>query len=154
MAFVYFYIFLYTAKLAQLRFDADALLVSAIHDAFGDSDILVKSLVASVDHDRAIEPGIDAVVAGLFIAMIEVNGKDRLGEHLFGCADQGFEHPLIGIFPRALRKLDDEWRLALHIAAEQPEDLFHIVYVVCANGEFTVGDLVELLGGDDHERNW
>src|SRR4030095_13057172 len=68
-------------------------------------------------------------------------------------ADQGFEHPLVGIFPRALRKLNDEWRLALHIAAEQPKDLFHVVYVVCANGEFSVGDLVELFGGDDHERN-
>src|SRR4030095_6662789 len=118
MAFVHFNIFLYTPKLAQLRLDADALLMSAVHDAFGDSDILIKRLVAGIDHDRAVDPGIDAGVAGLFIAMIEVNGKNRLCEHLFGRTDQGFEHPLVGILPCALRKLDDEWRLALHVAAE------------------------------------
>src|SRR4030095_4012258 len=153
MALVHFNVFLHAAKLAQLRLDADALLVSALHDAFRDSDVFFKRLVAGVDHDRAVEPGIDAVIAGLFVAMIEVNGKNRVAKHLFGGADQGFEHPLVGVFPRALRKLDDKWRLALHIAAEQSEDLFHVVYVVCADGEFSVGDLVELLGGNDHEKN-
>ena len=35
-------------------------------------------------------------------------------------------------------------------AAEQPQDLLHVVDVVGADGEFSVGDFVELGGGDDH----
>ena len=85
----------------------------AIDHAFRDGDVFVESLVAGVDHDRAVEARIDAIVAGLFVAMIEVDGEDGFGENLFGGADDRFQHPLVGIFPRAFRELDDEWRLAL-----------------------------------------
>ena len=127
--------------------------VGAIDDALGDGDVFVEGLVAGVDHDRAVEAGVDAVVAGLFVAVIEMHGEDGLGENLFRRADDGFEHALVGVFPRAFRELDDEGRLALHAAAEQPQRLLHVVDVVRADGEFPVGDFVELRGGDDHERN-
>ena len=35
-------------------------------------------------------------------------------------------------------------------AAEQPHGLLQVVNVVGADGEFSVGDFVELSGGDDH----
>jgi hypothetical protein len=58
---------------------------------------------------------------------------------------------LSAYFRAPLRKLDDERRFALHIAAEQAEALFHVVNVVCANGEFSVSDLEELSGSNDHK---
>ena len=42
-------------------------------------------------------------------------------------------------------------RLALQAAAEQSEDLLHVVNVVSADGKLSVGDVIELLGGDDHK---
>ncbi len=38
----------------------------------------------------------------------------------------------------------------VEIASEQAQGLFHVVDVVGAYGELAVGDLEELLGGDDH----
>ena len=108
--------------------------------------------MAGVNDDRAIDSGIDGVVARLFIAVIEMDGEDRLGKHLLGRADERLEHAFVGIFSSAFGKLDDERSLALHVAAEEPEDLLHVVHVVSADGEFPVGDFVELLRGDDHDR--
>ncbi len=82
--------------------------------------------------------------------MVEMDGEDGVLEHLVGSADERFEHSFVGVFSRPFRKLNDERRLALHVAAEQPEDLFHVVHVISADGKFSVGDLVELLGGNDH----
>ena len=143
-------VLLHPAELAQFGLDADAFLVRAIHHAFGDGDIFGERLVARVDHDRTVKTRVNAIVAGLLVTMIEMHGKDRVLEHFFRRADQRLEHPFVGVLPRAFRKLDNERRLALHVAAEQPEDLFHVVHVVSADGKFSVGDLIELFGGNDH----
>src|SRR6266704_1580944 len=79
-----------------------------------------------------------------------MDGENRFGKHSFGGADNRLEHAFVGILSRAFGELDNEWRFALHIAAEQAEALFHVVNVVGADGEFAVGDFVELSGGDDH----
>ncbi len=77
------------AQHAQLGLDADALGVGALDDALGDRDVLVERLVRGVDHHRAVEARVDAVVAGLLVAVVEVDGEDGVGEDLFGGADHG-----------------------------------------------------------------
>ena len=65
-------------------------------------------------------------------------------------ADNRLKHAFVGITSRALGKLDNEGRPALHAPAEQAHGLFEIVDVVGADGELLVGDFVKLSGGDDH----
>ena len=84
---------------------------AAVHDALGDRDVLVERLVRGVDHHRAVEARVDAVVAGLLVAVVQVHREDGLGEDLVGGADDGLEHALVGVLPRALGDLDDERRL-------------------------------------------
>ncbi len=73
----------------------------------------VERLVRGVDHHRAVEARLDAVVAGLLVAVVEVDGEDGLGKDLARRADDGLEHALVGVFARALGDLDDEGRLRL-----------------------------------------
>ena len=65
-------------------------------------------------------------------------------------ADDRLEHALVGVVARALGNLDDERRLGRDAALEQAHGLLGVVDVVRADGEFAVGDLEELRGGDDH----
>jgi hypothetical protein len=51
---------------------------------------------------------------------------------------------------RAFRELDNKRRLAANVAAEQSEELFHVVNVVGADGVLAVGVFVKLSSGDDH----
>ncbi len=82
--------------------------------------------------------------------MVEVDGEDGLGEDLVGGADQAFEHGLVGVGAGALADLDDERRLAVHVAAEQAHGLLEVVDVVGADGVLAVGGLEEFFGGYDH----
>ena len=68
----------------------------------------VERLVRGVDHHRRVEAAVDAVVADLFGAVIEVDGEDRLGKDLFRRADHGLQKPLVGKRPGAAGDLDDE----------------------------------------------
>jgi hypothetical protein len=117
-----------------------------------DLDVLGKRFVRSIDHHTRIKAGIDTVVARFLVTVIEMNGKDRIGENIRGGTDDRFEHPLVGVFSGALRNLNDERRLALDAAAEEAHRLFGVVDVVSADGEFAVGDFVKLCGSDDHRR--
>ena len=65
------------AELAQFRLDDDALGVRRVDHAPGDLDVLLERLVAGVDHDRAVEAAVDAVHAGLLVAVVQVDGEDR-----------------------------------------------------------------------------
>jgi len=67
--------------------------------------------------DRAEETGVDALVAGLLVTVVEVDGEDGLGEDLAGRADDGFEHALVGVGAGTLGNLDDERGLRLDGAA-------------------------------------
>ncbi len=138
------------AEHAELGLDGESLGVGRVDDALGDRDVLVERLVRGVDHHRAVEARLDAVVAGLLVAVVEVHGEDRLGEDLAGRADDRLEHPLVGVFARALGDLDDEGRLRVDAAPEQAHGLLGIVDVVRADGVLAVGVLEELRGGDDH----
>ena len=121
-----------------------------------------QRLVRGVDHHRAIEAALDAVVAGLFGAVVQVDGEDRLGKDLVGRADHGLQKPLVGIAPGPAGNLEDERgalggvdrvvvRLRLpQIAAEQADGLFEIVDVVRPHGIPAVGVLEQLFGGNDH----
>ena len=68
------------AELAQFGLDDDPLGVGPIDDPAGDLDVLLQRLVRGVDHHRAVEAAVDAVVADLFGAVVEVDGEDRLRE--------------------------------------------------------------------------
>ncbi len=134
-------VFLHAAQHTQFRLDADALGVGARHHAAGDGHVFGERLVGGVDHHRAIEAGIDAVVAGLLVAVIQVDGKDGFG--IFGLhgADDGLQHAGVGVFARPLAELDDERGLGLDVALEQAERLLHVIDVVRADGVVAVGFL-------------
>src|SRR5205807_1110515 len=134
----------------EFSFHADALGVRFIDNSLRDRDVFFERLLARIDHDRAVKTRRDAIIARLFIAMIEMDGENSFGKHSLGGANYRLEHAFVGIFPGALRKLNDERRATLDIAAEQAEALFHVVDVVRADRKFAVGDFVKLSGGDDH----
>src|SRR5262245_49922306 len=78
VAFLDFDVLLDAPEHAELGFDRNAYRVRRIHDALCDLDVLVKRIVRGVDHHGAEEAGFDALVAGLLVTMIEVDGVDRL----------------------------------------------------------------------------
>ena len=133
-------VFLDAAEHAELGLDGDALGVRRVDDALGDLDVLVERIVRGVDHHRAEEAGVDAVVAGFLVAVVEVHGEDRLGKNLAGGADDRLEHALVGVVARALGNLDDERRLRLDAAPEEAHRLLDVVDVVGADGVLAVGD--------------
>ena len=75
-------VFLDAAELAQFGLDHDPLGMGPIDDPPGGLDVLLELLVRGVDHHRAIEAALDAVVADLFGAVVEVDGEDHLGKDL------------------------------------------------------------------------
>ncbi len=76
MAFVHLDVLFDPAQLPELGFDADAFGVRAIHHALCDRDVFLKRLVARVDHDGTVKPRGDAIVAGLLVSVIEMDGKN------------------------------------------------------------------------------
>jgi hypothetical protein len=148
--FIDFDILINAAQHSQFGFHADAFWMRTVDHPFCDGNVLVERLMARVDHDRAVKARVDAVVAGFFISMIEMDREDGLWVHLLGCANHAFEHAFVGIFSGALRELDDKRGPTLDISAKEAEQLFHVVDVVGAHGEFAVGDFVKLSSGDNH----
>ncbi len=150
VAFLDNHILLDAAKLTEFRLNTDAPRVRAVDDALCNFHILLERMMRGIDHDRTVEAGLDAIVAGFFIAMIKVHRKNRLRKNL-GCRpDDRFQHAFVGVFAGALRDLDDKRRLAVDAAAEQSHCLFTIVDVVGTYGETLVGDFVKLSGGNNH----
>jgi len=143
-------VFLDSTKHAELGFDGEALGVGAFDDALGDGDVFLERIVRGVDHDRAKEARVDAVVASLLVTVVEVHGENRFGVNLGCAADDCFEHPLVGVFACALRDLNDERGLGVDCALEQPHRLLRVVNVIRADSVFTVGVLKELCGRYDH----
>ena len=82
VAFLDLDVLLDAAEHAEFGLDADALGVGAIHDALGDRDVLVERIVRGVDHHRAVKARVDAVVAGLLVAVIQMHGEDGVREDL------------------------------------------------------------------------
>src|SRR6266480_2313080 len=92
MSFINFDVFFDTAKHSQLGFDADALRVGALNHALRDSCVFSKRLMAGVNHHRAVEPRIDAIITGLLIAVIKMDGENRVRKNLFRRPDDRLEH--------------------------------------------------------------
>jgi len=152
VAFFHNHVFFHAAELAEFGFDGEALGVGAIHDAPGCGDVFFKGRMGGVDHDRAVEAGIDAVVAGGFVTVVEMNGVDGLGENLTGGANDRFDHALVRILTRAFGELDNEGSLALKTAAEEAHRLLDVVDVVCPDGVFAEGVFGKFSGGYDHRK--
>ena len=118
-----------------------------------DLDVLLELLVRGVDHHRAIEAAVDAIVADFLGAVIQMDRENRLGKDLVGRADHRFQKPLVRVAPGAAGNLDDErgafggvvgvfvFRRFAQIAAEQADRLFQVVDVVSAHGISAVGML-------------
>ena len=140
MTFVNLNVFLHTTEHAQFRFDTDTLGVGTFDHPLGDGNIFVERRVARVDHDRAVKTGVNAVVARLFVTMVEVHGKNGLGIHGISGADESLKHALVGILAGTFGELDDKGRFAVDASLEQAERLFHIVDIVSTDGVFSVGD--------------
>ena len=150
MAFVHLDVLFNTTELPELGFDADAFRVRAIHHALCDRDVFLERLVARVNHDGTVKLRSDAIITGFLVSMVKMHGKNYVGKHFLRRANHRFEHPFVGVFSRAFRELNNKRRLALLAAAEQPEELLHVVNVIGADGELSVGDFVKLSGGNDH----
>ena len=101
VAFVHFDVFLDAAQHAEFSFDADALGVRVIDNSLRDRDIFLEWLVARIDHDRAVKTRLDAIVARLLVAMIEMDGENSFRKNFLGRANYRLEHALVGIFPGA-----------------------------------------------------
>ena len=143
-------VFLDAAQLSELSLDNQSLCVGCFHDALGDGDVFLEGLAGCVDHDGAVEAGVDAVHAGRLVTVVQVDGEDGLWEDLVCGADDALEHQLVGVAAGALGDLDDERSLAGDIAAEEAHALFQVVDVVGADGVLAVGVLEEFLRGDNH----
>ena len=95
-------VFLDTAEHAELGLDGDAGGMGAVDDALGDLDVFLERLVGGVDHDGAVEAGVDAIVATGLVAMVEVDGENGVGPDFLGGPDDGLEHLFLGVGACAL----------------------------------------------------
>ena len=152
VTFLDFDVLLDAAEHAEFGFHRKTLGVGLLDDALRDGDVLIEGIVRGIDHDGAEEARIDALVAGLLVAVVEMDGVDRLREHIARRADDGLEHALVGVLPRTLGKLDDERGLGLDTTLEQAHGLLGIIDVIRTDGVLAVGMFEELRGGDDHVR--
>jgi len=127
------------AEHAQFRFDNDALGMSRFNHTPCDGYIFIKRIAAGIDHDRAVKTGLNAVITGGFIAVVQVNRKNGFRIDFISGANQSFKKSLISIAASTLADLNDKRRLRVEVAAEQANNLFEIVDVIGANGVLTIG---------------
>ena len=100
VAFIDLDVLLHPTQSAQLGLDTDPFFVSAIDNSFRNRDVIGERVVTGVDHDRAVEARVDAIVAGFFIAVVKMDSEDCLFEHLVRRADERFQHSLVGVLSR------------------------------------------------------
>ena len=131
----------HSAQFAKFGFNRDVAGMGRIHHALGDLDILLECLAARVNHDRAVEPALDAVHTGGLVTVVQMHRKNRVREDLVRGTDHGFEHLLVGVVAGTLGQLDDEGGLAVDVAVEQPHGLLKVVDVVRTNGILAIGML-------------
>ena len=111
IAFLDLDVLLDPAQHPELGLDGNVLGVGPVDDPLGDGDVLGERIVGGVDHDRAVEARIDAIVAGLLVTVVQVDRVDRRRKDLLGGQDDRLEHALVGVLARAFGDLDDEGRL-------------------------------------------
>jgi hypothetical protein len=138
------------AESSQFCFNRETLGVRAFDDALGNLNVLIEWLVRGVNHHGRIKAAVNAVVAGLLIAVVQVDSEDGLGKNIVSDADHRFEHFLMGVGAGTLANLYNEGSLAVHVAAEQAHGLLEVVDVVRANAVLSICSLEQLFGGNDH----
>ena len=90
-------VFLDAAELAQFGLDHDPLGMGPVHHAAGDLDVLRQRLVRGVDHHRTIKTAVDAIVADVFRAVVQMDGENDLRKDLVGRADHGLQEAFVAI---------------------------------------------------------
>jgi hypothetical protein len=111
-------VFLNTPEHAQFRFDNNAFGVGGVNNTPGDCNVFFKGMAAGVNHDRAVETGVNAVIAGSFIAVVQVNREYGFRIDFVSGADQTLKENLIGVAASSLADLNDEGCLRVEVAAE------------------------------------
>jgi len=71
--------------------------------------------------------------------VVEVDGKDGVGELGLHGANDPLQHASVGVLARPLAELDDKRSLGVDVALEEAEGLLHVVNVVSANGVLAIG---------------
>ena len=150
------------AKLTKFSFNNDPLFVSAIDNTLRDLNVLREFLVRSVDHYRAIETGINAVVTNFFSAVIKMNRENGFREDLIGGANHSFEEILVSVGTSSSGNLDNEGsafgivvRIFVlgglsKISTEKAHELFEIVNVIGADRILAIGFLKQFFCRNDH----
>ena len=118
----------------------------------GDFDIFIKRFVAGINHHRTVKTTLDTIVAGFFIAMIEMNRKNGFRENLVGRSNQAFEHFLVGVRARALANLNDERGFAIHVPTKQAHRLLQIIDVISPNRILAISGFKQFFGRNNHNR--
>src|SRR4051812_6097349 len=103
MTFIHLDIFFDPAELTEFRLHADAFGMSTVNYSLADGDILRKRSMAGVDHDRAVKPGVDAIVTGFLVTVIEMDRENSFRKNGFRSANHRFQHPFIRVTARAFR---------------------------------------------------
>ena len=143
-------IFFDATEHAEFGLDGDTFGVSAVNDPFGDRDVFLEGFVGSVDHDGTEGAGIDAIVAGLFVTVIQMDGINCVRVDVACSADNRLKHALVGVFAGSLGDLDDKRRLGIDSTLEEAHRLLGVVNIESTNGVFAVGVLEELCSSNDH----
>jgi len=131
----------HAAQLPQFRFHHNAFGMRRVHHALGDGNVFLVGFAAGVNHDRAVETRRDAVVTGLFIAVVQMNREDGFRIDFVSSADQTLKEGFIGVAAGTFADLDDEWRLRVDVAAEQADNLLKVVYVISTDSILAIGML-------------
>src|SRR6266496_4061223 len=130
MSFIYLDVFLDAAQHSQFGFyahakgisvEAELGMLGGVDHTLCNRNVFLKRFMTGVDHDRAVKPGVDAVITGFFVSVIQMYSENCTRKHLFGGANHRLGHAFVGIFSGALGELDDERRPALDIAAKEAE---------------------------------
>ena len=143
-------IFFDATEHAEFGFDGDAFGVSAVNDPLRDRDVLVEGIMRGIDHNGTEEPGIDTIVTGFFITVVEMDRENGFGEDIRSSADNGLKHALVGVFPSPFGDLDDKRCLGIDGSLKKAHRLLGVIDVERTHGVFSVGVFEQLCSSNDH----
>ena len=119
----------------------------------GQSDVLLKGLGGSVDHDGG-EAAVDAALAQLeAVAVIQVQSDGNLGVLDNSRLNQLHQVSMVGVGPGTLGNLQNDGALQLAGSFGDTLDNFHVVDVESTDGVAAVVGLLEHFFRS-YERHW
>lgn len=149
-----FDVFFDVVEYVEFGFDGDVFGVGFFDNAFGDFDVFFEWVVGGVDYYGVEEVGVDVVVVGGFVIVVEVDGENGFGEDFVGGVDDCFEYVFVGVVVCVFGNLDDERCFGVDGVFEEIYCLFGVIDVVGVDGVFVVGVFEELCGGNDYRWVW